>query len=204
MTSTLLRSASDHPATGTYDFPLFHPSSRAAWRAWLEAHHATERGAWVVSWRRQSGREPVPYEHLVLESLCFGWIDATRKVLDDDRGILLMTPRKPRSGWTRLNRRRVADLDAQGLMTDSGRRAIEVAKANGWWSLMDDVEDLVEPDDLATALDATPAARHHWDGFAASLRKQMLWWLITAAKPDTRARRIAAIVAEAAEGRPRT
>jgi uncharacterized protein YdeI (YjbR/CyaY-like superfamily) len=122
-------------------------------------------------------------------------------VLDDERGLQLMTPRKPKSGWTRLNRQRVATLEAQGRMTDAGRRAVDVAKANGWWTLYDTVEDLVEPDDLAVALGGSAAARINWDGFPPSARKQMLWWIVSAGKPETRASRIARIVSEAEHGR---
>ena len=96
------------------------------------------------------------YADLVEEAICFGWIDSTVNTLDDERGLQLMTPRKPKSGWTRLNRQRVAALEAQGRMTDAGRRAVEAAKANGWWTIYDAVEDLLEPDDLADALDASP------------------------------------------------
>jgi uncharacterized protein YdeI (YjbR/CyaY-like superfamily) len=136
----------------------------------------------------------------VEEALCFGWIDSTVYVLDDERGLQLMTPRKPKSTWTRLNRQRVADLEAAGLMTDAGRRAAAVAQANGWWTIIDPVEDLVEPDDLAAALDGSPAARHAWDGFTPSARRQMLWWVISAGRPETRARRVAEIVTSAARG----
>ena len=86
-------------------------------------------------------------------------------------------------------------------MTDAGRRAVEAAKANGWWTMYDAVEDLLEPDELAAALDAEPAARAAWDGFPPSARKQMLWSVISAQKPETRAGRIAKIVSEAADGR---
>jgi uncharacterized protein YdeI (YjbR/CyaY-like superfamily) len=112
----------------------------------------------------------------------------------------LLTPRKPRGTWTRLNRQRVADMEAAGLMTDAGRRAVEVARGNGWWTILDPVEDLVEPDDLATALDANVAARHAWDRFPPSAQKAMLWWVISAVKDDTRTRRIETIVAKAAAG----
>ena len=86
-------------------------------------------------------------------------------------------------------------------MTDAGRRAVEVAKANGSWTIYDSVEDLLEPDDLALALDARPAARVAWDGFPPSARKQMLWWIISARRAETRAGRIAKIVSDAAAGR---
>ena len=194
-------SASDHPATWKFDFPIYHPPDLAAWRAWLAANHGTTRGVWVASWRKGSGRDAPPYEALVEEALCFGWIDSTVNVLDGERGLQLMTPRKPKSGWTRRNRERVAALEAEGRMTDAGRRAVETAMANGWWTIYDPVEDLVEPDELARALDASAAARAAWDGFPPSARKQMLWWVVSAGRPATRATRIATIVAEAGQGR---
>ena len=137
---------------------------------------------------------------MVEEAICFGWIDSTVNRFDDDRGLQLLTPRKPKSTWTRLNRQRVADMEAAGLMTDAGRRAVDVARGNGWWTILDPVEDLVEPDDLAAALDANAAARIAWDGFPPSARKAMLWWVISAAKDDTRERRIETIVTKAAIG----
>ena len=193
--------ASEHPPTWKFDFPIFHAETRAAWRAWLTANSQTERGVWLASWKRATGRPAVPYEEAVEEALCFGWIDSTVNTLDEERGLQLMTPRRPRSSWTRLNRERVARLEAEGLMTDGGRRAIAVAKENGWWEIYDSVEDLIEPEDLTAALDAVPAARASWDGFPPHARKMMLWSLVTAAKAETRAKRIAAIVTAAAEGR---
>jgi uncharacterized protein YdeI (YjbR/CyaY-like superfamily) len=193
---TVPATASEHPETWKFDFPIYHPVDLAAWRAWLEANHDQRRGVWVLTWRSSSGRDRVPYAELVEEAICFGWIDSTVNVLDEERGLQLMTPRKARSGWTRLNRRRVEDLERQGRMTDAGRRAVEVAQANGWWTKYDLVEDLVEPDDLAAALDASPAARAAWDATAPSMRKQLLWSVITAVRAETRARRIATIVAD--------
>lgn len=193
--------ASEHPATWTFDHPIYHPPDRAAWRAWLEVNHGSVRGVWVATWRRESGLDGLPYVEVVEEALCFGWIDSTVNVLDEDRRLQLVTPRRPKSPWTRLNRQRVADLEARGLLTDASRRAVEAARANGWWTIADPVEDLLEPDELAAALDASPAARSAWDGFPPSARKQMLWWVVSAARPDTRARRIATIAAEAEKGR---
>ncbi len=194
------RSSSEHPATWKFGYPIYHAETRAQWRAWLAAHHDSEPGVWLCSWRPRTGRPACPYPEVVEEALCFGWIDSTVNPLDDERGLQLLTPRKAKSTWTRLNRQRVADLEAAGLMTDAGRRAAAVAQANGWWTIMDPVEDLIEPDDLAAALDAEAAARAAWDGFPPGARKQMLWWVISAVKPDTRATRVATIVAKAAKG----
>lgn len=182
-TRSVPATASDHPATWKFGFPIFHPADLAAWRAWLAANCDTARGVWVASWRKASGRDAVAYGDLVEEAICFGWIDSTVNTLDDERGLQLMTPRKPKSGWTRLNRQRVAALEAQGRMTDAGRRAVEVAQANGWWTIYDAVEDLHEPDDLAEALEAKAAARTAWEGFPPSARKQMLWWVVSSGRP---------------------
>ena len=151
--------ASVHPERWKFDFPIFHAESRAAWRAWLVEHHGTERGVWLCSWKAATGRPTCAYADAVEEALCFGWIDSTVNTLDDERGLQLMTPRKPKSSWTRLNRQRVAEMEAAGLMTDAGRRVVEAAQASGWWTLYDTVEDLIEPPELAAALDANPEAR---------------------------------------------
>lgn len=193
-------SASDHPAEWKFGYPIYHAESRAQWRSWLEANHDSVRGVWLCSWKPATGKPSCPYPEAVEEAICFGWIDSTVNRLDDERALQLMTPRRARSGWTRLNRDRVARLEEQGLMTAAGRRAVEVAQENGWWTIYDPVEDLLEPDELATALDAVPAARTHWDDFPPSARKQMLWWVISAARPETRARRIAKIVTDAERG----
>lgn len=193
--------ASDHPATWTFDMPIFHAETRAGLRAWLLAHHDSERGVWLATWKPATGRPVVPYPEVVEEAICVGWIDSTVNTLDDDRRLQLLTPRRPRSGWTRLNRERAARMEEQGLMTDAGRRAIAAAQANGWWTIYDPVEDLVEPDELAAALDGNPAARAAWDAWSPSVRKQHLWQVVSAAKPETKARRVAAIVAAAESGR---
>ncbi len=194
--------ASDHPDTWRFDYVVFHPETRADLRAWMEANHDQVPGAWIVSWKKATGRPYVPYPEYVEELLCWGWIDSTNAKLDVERGLQLSTPRKAKSPWSRLNRRRVNEQDAAGQMTDAGWRAVQMAKANGWWTIADDVEDLIVPADLALALDAVPAAREAWDGFNASPRKQMLWWVKSAVRDETRAKRIQRIAEDAAEGRP--
>ncbi len=193
-------SSSCHPATWKFDYPIYHAETRAQWRAWLEHNHDTAPGVWLCSWRAATGKPTCPYPEVVEEAICFGWIDLTANRLDDERGLQLLTPRKPKSSWTRLNRSRVAEMEAAGLMTGAGRSAVDVARGNGWWTIYDQVEDLVEPDNLAKALDANADARRAWDAFPPSARKVMLWWVVSAAGADTRLRRIEAIVAKAAIG----
>ncbi|MFP5341311.1 MAG: YdeI/OmpD-associated family protein [Candidatus Limnocylindria bacterium] len=171
--------------------PWVHALDRASWRAWLIANHETSSGAYLVSWRRGTGRPAVSYAEAVEEALCVGWVDATARALDAERTMLWFTARRPRSGWSRPNKERVARLIDAGLMLPAGLAAVEEAKRRGTWSLLDDVEDLVVPDDLAVALAANPPAREHWDAFSRSARRGILEWIVQARRPETRAARIA-------------
>lgn len=173
----------------------------AAWRAWLTVNHTTSRGAWLVRARPGSGLELVGYEDAVCHALCFGWVDGPTRTFDELRGGLWFAPRRPTSGWAATNKTRVERLAAEALLTEAGVRAIEVAKANGAWTVLDNAEALREPDDLAAALDAVPAARAAWDAFPPSTRKLGITNVDTARRPETRASRIAKLVADAAEGR---
>jgi uncharacterized protein YdeI (YjbR/CyaY-like superfamily) len=143
--------ASDHAATWRFDYPIYHVETRPQWRSWLKHNHTSTRGVWLCSWRTSTGRPRGPYPDVVEEAICFGWIDSTSTFLDDDRGLQLITPRRAKSSWSRLSRRRAADMEGRGLMTHAGRAAIDAAKANGWWTISDQVEDLEELSDLAAA-----------------------------------------------------
>lgn len=178
--------------------PYVGPFDRATWRAWLIEHHATSTGVYLASWRRATGRTGVPYEEAVEEALCVGWVDATQRRLDDERSIQWFAPRRPRSGWARSNKERVERLTAAGLMLPAGIAAVEEAKRRGTWTMLDDVEDLVVPEDLAEALDRTPLAREHWEAFSKSSRRGTLEWIRQAKRPETRAKRIAETVTLAA------
>jgi uncharacterized protein YdeI (YjbR/CyaY-like superfamily) len=176
------------------------PFDRAGWRRWLGANHVRSKGVYLASWRRGSGRTSVSYEEAVEEALCVGWVDSTGRNVDDARSIQWFSPRRARSAWARSNKERVARLTASGLMLPAGLAAVEHAKRNGMWTLLDDVEDLVVPDDLGSALATAPGARANWDTFPKSARRTMLAWVVQAGRPETRAKRIAAIAEGAAHG----
>jgi uncharacterized protein YdeI (YjbR/CyaY-like superfamily) len=176
------------------DAEVVHAEERATWRAWLEANHAGSRGVWLVT-RRRGG---LSYEESVEEALCFGWIDSVTGRFDEDRGKQYFAPRKPRSGWAATNKARIERLVAEGRMAPPGLAVIERAKADGSWTLLDSVERLEVPDDLAAALAARAPAAQHFAAFPASARKMMLTWLVTAQRPQTRASRVAAIAEAAA------
>jgi uncharacterized protein YdeI (YjbR/CyaY-like superfamily) len=181
--------------------PLLHVDSPDAWRAWLEEHHASVDGVWLARWTKASGRPSVEYEAIVKEALCFGWIDGLVNTLDDGRQAHLLTPRRPGSGWSRSNKVRVERLIADGRMVKAGLAAIEAAHADGSWSMQDAAEALIEPPELRAALDGNPEARRQWDAFPRSPRRALIWWVMSARRPETSARRVAQIVDEAAQGR---
>jgi uncharacterized protein YdeI (YjbR/CyaY-like superfamily) len=180
------------------DAPFVHADDRATWRAWLEANHATSQGAWLVTWRRRSGRVGLDYEAAVEEALCVGWVDSTGGRFDDDRGKLYFAPRKPRSVWAASNKARVERLVREGRMRPAGLAAIERAKANGSWEVLDSVERLEVPTDLAAALDARAPAAANFAAFPPSARRMMLGWVAMAVRPETRATRITRIAEAAA------
>lgn len=181
---------------------------RQEWRDWLEANHQRTHGLWHVSWRTGTGRPRLPYEALIEEALCFGWVDSTARRLDDERTMLWTSPRRKGSVWSAPNKVRVARLEASGLMREAGRQVITRARADGTWVLLEEVEAGIVPDDLAAALDAHPAARAGWDRLPPSAQRGYLATLVLARRPETRAARVADAAARVARGerpgQPRT
>ena len=174
-------------------------TSAAELRRWLASHHDSSPGIWLVTYKKAAGEKHLAYEDIVCEALCFGWIDSKGRALDDLRSQLLLTPRKPSSSWSRPNKERVTRLEADGRMAAAGRAMVELARASGTWNALDDVENLVEPPALAAALNANPAARHHWDTFPRTTKRATLEWISHAKRPATQAKRIAEIVELAAQ-----
>lgn len=175
------------------DLPLVPVRTRGEWRAWLERNHDSSPGVWVVTTKKaalEPGEDHVSAVDLNEECLCFGWIDSKPARIDDRRSALLCTPRKPGSGWSRVNKDRIERLLAAELVAPAGLAAIERAKADGSWSKLDHVDELAVPDDLAHALDALPPARQRFDSFPPSVRRGILEWISTAKTPPTRSKRI--------------
>lgn len=176
------------------DAPRVQPADRADWRRWLAANHASASGVWLVSFTKASGRATLGYEESVEEALCFGWIDSTTRPLDQDRRMIYFARRRPRGTWARSNKERVERLVASGRMTAAGLAVVERAKADGSWAALDPVESMVVPDDLAAAFSGHPQLRRRYEELSDSARKQLLWWVVSAKRGPTRARRIAELV----------
>ena len=193
----------DHRSMGTArdDAERVLAESADEWAAWLAAHHTRRTGVWLVTWRARSGRPSLGYEDSVIEALRYGWIDSTGARVDDDRSELWFAPRKRGSGWARTNKRRIDRLIAEGRMEPAGQRVIDAAKADGSWTLLDEVEDLIVPEDLDAAFAAYPGSRSRWDAFPPSTRRAHLEWIVQAKRQETRSRRIDEVARLAQEGK---
>lgn len=190
--------ATPSPRRATLPKPVVTPGSRAKWRAWLSAHHGRSTGVWLVLRTRPDGRKTLSPSDAVEEALCFGWIDSTLRRIGEGRSALRFTPRRAKSPWATSNKRRIRSLTARGLMRAPGLRAVERAKGDGSWTALDSVERLRVPPDLARALAAVPAATRNFAALTPSARKSRLWWIESAKRPATRARRISETVRNAA------
>ncbi len=174
------------------DYARVHAKTAAEWRRWLRDNHDKARGVWLVAYKAGTGKARLTYEDSIPDALCYGWIDSLNKPLDDERTALLFTPRKAGSGWSRTNKVRIARLMKEGRMEAAGLAKIVAAKRDGSWTLLDSVEALEVPDDLRRALRA--AGIQKFGALTPGRRKEHLRALVTAKRPETRAKRIADIV----------
>lgn len=176
------------------DFPLVQPKSRAAWRAWLEKNHASCSGTWLVYAKKHTGIASLTYADAVEEALCFGWIDSLVHPIDDSHYRQVFTPRKEKSAWSALNKKRVEKLIAAEQMTAAGMKMIELAKSNGRWEAHAQTEALTMPVELKKALNGNASAKKNWPTYTISQQKAFLRMLHDAKTPETRAKRIARIL----------
>lgn len=164
--------------------------SRAELREWLAQNHPQPESIWLVTYKKGSPFY-LPYDDIVEEAICFGWIDSLVRKRDEATTMLLLSPRKAGSAWSRVNKDRVARLEAEGLLHPAGAAKIAQARVDGTWDKLNEVDALVEPPDLVAALAKFSDARRHWDAFPPSTRRGILEWILQAKRPETRAKRIA-------------
>ena len=182
------------------DAPEVLVTSRSEWRAWLAEHHATSGPIWLVTYKKASGKPRITYDEIVEEALCFGWIDSRSGTVDAERSKPWLTKRTRGSEWSRLNKQRVERLLAASMIEEPGLRVIEAAQVDGSWTALDEIEDCIVPADLGEALVAMPPAAAEWESFSTSSRKAILWWIASAKRPETRAKRVAETAELASRG----
>ena len=179
--------------------PTLQPKTRAGWRRWLSANHASSAGITLVIAKKGSGIAGISYEEAVEEALSFGWIDSRTNSLDETRFRLQMTPRKPGSVWSNPNKRRVEKLIEDGRMAPAGLAKIEAAKRDGSWTRLEAIDRLEIPPDLRRALSANPKAGRNFEAFNDSSKKVILYWITNAKRAETRKKRIEETVRLAAD-----
>ena len=166
------------------------PPSRAYWREWLASNTDRQEGLWIVYHKKSSRLDGPVYDDMVEEALSFGWIDSRVRRVDDDRMMQWFSPRREGGLWSALNKERIERLVSAGRMTEIGQAAIDRAKADGSWSQLDEIDALIVPPDLQTALDSVPEALTAYQSLGDSAKKQYLWWIHSAKRPATRTNRI--------------
>lgn len=172
------------------DFKIVEPKSRAAWRAWLQKNHTQQESIWLVLAKKESGLPSLSVEDAVEEALCFGWIDSVPNKVDDKRYKILLSPRKPKSNWSNVNKQRAARLIKSGLMTEAGMKMITLAKKTGTWNALNDINRLAIPTDLKSAFALNPKAATYFEAFPPSVKKGILEWIQNAKTETTRTKRI--------------
>lgn len=176
------------------DMDTFCPANRSDWRKWLLENHRSRQSVWLIYYKIKSGKPTLKYDDAVDEALCFGWIDSKAKPIDDERFMQFFSKRKAKSVWSKINKEKVGRLIAEGLMTDAGFECIEIAKQNGFWSILDTAESLEIPDDLEAEFQTVPDSKDYFLSLSRSDKRNILQWLVLARRIETRQKRITEIV----------
>jgi len=177
------------------DYPELYFPRDIEWYDWLLQNHNNVNGVYLIFYKLEINKPTMRWEEAVKVALCFGWIDSTVKSLGNGKRRQYFTPRNPKSVWSALNKRYVIELKKNNLIQPSGYHKIEIAKQNGMWTFLDDVENLIIPDDLQQAFNANTLAFNNYKNFAPSYRKSYLYWLKQAKREATRQNRIEKIIA---------
>ncbi|MGB1004086.1 MAG: YdeI/OmpD-associated family protein [Salibacteraceae bacterium] len=177
--------------------PDFCPQNQEDWRKWLELNHEKESAIWVVFFKKKSPKHNLSWSDSVDEALCFGWIDSTKKTMDNERFKQYFSKRKAKSNWSKVNKDKVKTLIEKGLMKEAGYKSIEVAKENGSWTILDGVEALIIPQDLKKELANFNGAEEYFGRLSKSAKKILLHWVLSAKRIETRKKRILEIAENA-------
>lgn len=170
-------------------------------RSWLEKNHAASDGIWLRIFKKDSGKQSITYAEALDQALCHGWIDGQRKTHDDVSFIQKFTPRRAKSGWSKLNTQHAERLIESGHMTDAGLRAIEAAKADGrWQAAYDSPRNAAPPEDFLKRLARDKKAKAFFETLNRANIYAIFYRLQTAKKPETREKRMKLILEMMARG----
>ncbi len=167
------------------------------WRKWLELNHNKKEAVWLIFYKKKSSNYNLSWSESVDEALCFGWIDSVKKTIDTEKYKQYFSKRKVKSTWSKINKDKVKILIEQGLMKEEGYKSIEIAKENGSWTILNEVEALVIPEDLKGEFANYKGAMEYFDSLSKSVKKILLYWVVSAKRKETRQKRILEIVENA-------
>ncbi|WP_316823825.1 YdeI/OmpD-associated family protein [Pedobacter miscanthi] len=168
----------------------FYAKTQVHWRQWLEENHEKEVSVWLIIYKKDSSANNLPHANAVDEALCFGWIDSLTIKRDEESRYQLFSKRKAKSNWSAINKNKALTMIENGLMHPAGLQTIEIAKTNGMWDALNDVENLIVPEDLKKEFDSNITAFNHWEKFPKSVKKAILKWISEAKKAETRSTRV--------------
>ncbi|EMI46167.1 hypothetical protein RRSWK_01352 [Rhodopirellula sp. SWK7] len=158
---------------------------------WLDGNHATESELWIKIFKKGTGVPSVSWGDVVIEALCWGWIDGVKKSIDDQAYLQRISPRKTRSNWSKRNREHAERLISEGRMTELGLAHVRAAKADGRWEKAYTASEMKVPEDFLAALKSMPEAKQFYETLNKSNRYVIAHGLASAKKPETRQRRFA-------------
>jgi len=173
------------------------PYDKKDWRKWLELNHIKKDAVWLIFYKKKSKNHNLSWSESVDEALCFGWIDSTKRTIDSEKYKQYFSKRKVKSNWSKINKDKVKTLIDLGLMQDEGYKSIEIAKKNGSWTILDGVEALIIPKDLKEAFANYQGSMEFFNSLSKSVKKTLLYWVISAKRKETRQKRILEIVENA-------
>jgi uncharacterized protein YdeI (YjbR/CyaY-like superfamily) len=172
----------------------FYPKNRKEWREWLQENHDKKQSVWLIYNKKKSNVPTLIYSEAVDEALCFGWIDSKAKPIDQHTFMQFFSKRKEKSVWSKVNKEKIERLAKEGLITKAGYEIIETAKQNGSWSILDQAEALIIPDELEIEFQIRPNAKEYFLSLSRSDKRNILQWLVLAKRKETREKRITEIV----------
>lgn len=175
----------------------YSPQNQKDWRQWLKKNHRSKQSVWVVYYTKRSKIPSISWSEAVDEALCFGWIDSTKKRIDDSSFMQLFSKRKLKSNWSKINKEKIKKLIDSKRMAKAGFESIEIAKQNGSWTILDEVEELILPNDLEETLEKYKGSKDYFLSLSKSTRKLMLGRIALAKRPETRQKRVQEVVENA-------
>jgi len=168
-----------------------HVTNRDDWRAWLRKNHDIEKEVWLIYYKKHTGKPRIPYDDVVDEAICFGWIDSLVKRIDDEKFAQKFTPRKGKSRWSEANKRRARKMIEEGKMTKAGLAKIQEAEKSGeWFKKTSTSKELVVFPELRKALESNKKALYNFNNLANSYKRNLIGWIASAKREETRERRL--------------